>query len=405
MSVAQRLRDGLRLSVEDRRPLRRPTLDRTRPGGSVLLVSESLPERDRDAGGLFIWQLLQLLVEAGLPVTVFAHDRIRRQPYLRQLQGIGVRVLAPDEDWRAWVKANDERLGSVIVARPEMGRRYAGQIRRMTSARLIYYTMDLHFVREMRRYETTADARALSESRRLRKVETRLLNAADVAITPSAAEATLIEQVAPQTPVYVVPPFVVAGVGRDSPEPPLAERRALVMVGGYKHLPNLDAALHLVRDVMPIVWRAEPQAMVEFVGSDPPASVLALSSDRVLVRGHVPDIAEVYSRARMSVSPLRFGAGIKGKILTSLEAGVPVVTTSIGNESIDLISGEEALIGDEPQLLAEHVIRLYRDTELLERIAAGGRMAAMTRFSRERARAALMAALGAVASAQDPIPR
>ena len=374
--------------------MERPALARTRWGGSVLLIEESLPRRDRDAGGLFISQMLQLAAEAGLPVTVFAHDRNHPEPLVQELEDNGVHVVPPQEDWRAWIRDNDETLGSVIVARPEMGRRYVGEARRITSARLIYYTVDLHFVREMRRFEATGDADALRESRRLRKVETRLLNAVDVAITPSTAEATLIAEIAPQTPVYTVPPFVEAGAGGLPPGVPLAERQMLVMVGGYRHAPNVDAAVHLVRDVMPIVWRAIPQATVELVGSDPPASVLALGSDRVVVRGHVPELAEVYARARMTVSPLRFGAGLKGKILSSLDAGVPVVTTSIGNEGFDLISGEEALIGDEPQLLAEHVIRLYREPELLEGIGARGRMAALTRFSKERARGSLMAALG-----------
>lgn len=390
------MRDRLWLKIQDRRIPRRPADVRVRPHGAVLVIEERVPEPDRSAGGLFIWQLLQLLREAGQTVALFAHDRVARQPYVADLEALGVEVLGPDVDIYAWIRRDEERLGSVVIARPEMGRRYVGQMRRVTRARLTYYTHDLHFMREMRRYEVSGDAAALRESHRLEKVETRLLNAVDAAITPSPAEVALIERIAAHTPVFPVPPFVGAGTANHPQGPPMAERQALVMVGGYQHLPNVDAAIHLVRDVMPAVWRAVPQARVELVGSDPPPSVLALGSDRVLVRGHVPDLAEVYSRARMSVSPLRFGSGIKGKILTSLEAGVAVVTTSIGNEGIDLISGEEALIGDEPELLADCVIRLYRDAGLLERIASTGRTAALTRFSKERARSALMAALGDV---------
>jgi len=386
--------DRLWMRVQDRRIPRRPSLARARPDGAVLVIEESVPEPDRSAGGLFIWQLLQLLREERVPIAFFANDRVVRQPYVRDLEATGVEVLRPNQGPASWIKRNDERLGSVIIARPEIGRRFVGEVRRATGARLVYYTHDLHFVREMRRFESSKNITALRESRRLQKVETRLLNAVDVAITPSPAEVATIERIAPHTPVFAVPPFVLAGVDSNAPRFPLAARETLVMVGGYRHLPNVDAAIYLVRDLMPIVWRAVPHARVELVGSDPPASVVALRSDRVSIRGHVPDLAEVYSRSRMSVSPLRFGSGLKGKILTSLEAGVPVVTTSIGNEGIDLISGEEALIGDEPQLLAEYVIRLYREPELLERIAVAGQQAALTKFSKERARTALMEALG-----------
>jgi glycosyltransferase involved in cell wall biosynthesis len=114
----------------------------------------------------------------------------------------------------------------------------------------------------------------------------------------------------------------------------------------------------------------------------------------VLVSGYVPDLAEYYAGARMSVSPIRFGSGVKGKIIESLAAGVPVVTTAVGNEGIGLVDGVEGLIADEPEQLAAHVITLFEDDRLLTSLGAAGRKVIAERFSEARATEMLFAALG-----------
>jgi glycosyltransferase involved in cell wall biosynthesis len=149
----------------------------------------------------------------------------------------------------------------------------------------------------------------------------------------------------------------------------------------------------LVRDVMPRVWAEVPEARVLIVGSDPTPDVLALAGDRVEVTGYVPDLGPVFARSRMTVSALRYGAGLKGKIVTSLEAGVPVVTTAIGNEGLDLRDGEEALLGETPDELAAAVVRLFREPGLAARLATRGHARVAQGFSREAVRTALRTAL------------
>jgi glycosyltransferase involved in cell wall biosynthesis len=168
-----------------------------------------------------------------------------------------------------------------------------------------------------------------------------------------------------------------------------------MFLGGFEHLPNIDAVLVLVREVMPLVWRQVPDAHALIVGSHPTAEVLALAGDRVTVTGHVPDLGPVFAQARMTVSALRFGAGLKGKIVTSLMAGVPVVTTAIGNEGLDLLDGEEALLAETPDRLADAVVRLLTEPGLAERLAAAGHARVAAGWTRDSARAALRAALDA----------
>jgi glycosyltransferase involved in cell wall biosynthesis len=169
----------------------------------------------------------------------------------------------------------------------------------------------------------------------------------------------------------------------------------VVFVGAFDHLPNVDATLVLVEDVMPVVWASFPGCRAILIGDHVPARVSALASDRVEVTGHVASLDPYWARARLSVAPLRFGSGVKGKIIASLEAEVPVVTTAIGNEGIGLRDGSEVLLGETPTQLADAVMSLLADAELARSLAETGAAVLEQRFSEDRVRRDLLAALEA----------
>jgi glycosyltransferase involved in cell wall biosynthesis len=217
----------------------------------------------------------------------------------------------------------------------------------------------------------------------------------DVELTPSEHEVGPIRADAPAADVRVLPPFASEPGGKAAHEDrTLSERDELLFVGGFAHVPNVDAALRLVREVMPLVWSEVPEARVRIVGDAPPPEVRALASERVAVAGWVRDLDTALGAARATVSPLRYGSGIKGKILTSLAAGVPVVTTAIGNEGLGLRDGIEVLLGETPGELAAAVVRLYQEPALAGTLAAAGRMWVSDHLSPERTRAVLLDALG-----------
>ena len=140
-------------------------------------------------------------------------------------------------------------------------------LRRVGGLRLAYYVHDLHHVREQRRFDATGDPQARMESMRLRRLETSIFRSVDAVLTPSDAEAVVIRQLAPSAAVHVVPGFVCDSAPRSAV--PLSNRRGLVFVGGFRHSPNVDAASHLVHEVMPLVWDDKPDARLHIVGADP----------------------------------------------------------------------------------------------------------------------------------------
>ena len=361
--------------------------------GTILVIDTQL-EYDRHAGGLTMFQYVNLMAECGLKVMFMPHDRVALQPYTRLLQQSGIEVIYGTNDIAAWLEDAGRFLDCVWMARPAISYDYLTLVKDKTAARLVYFTHDLHFLRERRRFEVDNDPTALASSEELKQIETHTFNAVDCVMTPSSEEARVISELAPATPVRVLPLHYFDG--NDSPVPSAAarlDRRREILFVGSDHPPNVDAAIVLVQAVMPIVWQSVPDARVTIAGTMQHPAVRALESSLVRVSGYAPDLQPHYERARMSVSPLRYGAGTKGKILSSLAAGVPVITTAIGNEGIWLRPGVEALIGDTPEELAAHVIRLFNDDGLLDSLAAAGQRVIEARYSKARAREALLDAL------------
>jgi glycosyltransferase involved in cell wall biosynthesis len=364
--------------------------------GTILVVDDQVPEYDVHAGALTMFHYLKILRQERLRVIFRPHDGLRREPYASELERLGVGLLLGATALDDWLEAHGSELDWVMLSRPLVARRNLRRVRRTTQATVLYLDHDLHFLREQRRYDATRDAEALSESRRLLEIETDLFRGVDVVLTFSPDEIARIEALAPQTTVRVVTPAFYGSDRGGAPAAtavPMAERRDIVFVGAFDHLPNVDAAVTLAREVMPLVWQSVSDAHVTLIGGHVSDEVRALASEHVTVTGHVPSLDEYWSRARMSVAPLRFGSGVKGKIIASLEAGVAVVTTPIGNEGIGLSDGREALLGETPEELAEHVVALLGDAELAEALAAAGSVVLRQRFSSERVRGDLVGAL------------
>ncbi|TMD00070.1 MAG: glycosyltransferase family 4 protein [Chloroflexi bacterium] len=175
-------------------------------------------------------------------------------------------------------------------------------------------------------------------------------------------------------PVRGLPPRPPPGAGRD---PGLRPGRRHhpgrgVFLGSYDHSPNIDTALHLAGEVMPRV-RRDLDAHLWLAGSNPPPAVTALQGEHVTVTGYVPDVETLLRRARVFVAPLRYGAGMKGKIGHAMSQGLPVVTTTIGAEGMGLVDGTHALVRDDPEGFAAAVVALHTEQPLWERVSTSAR--------------------------------
>ncbi|MCG7360615.1 glycosyltransferase [Roseomonas sp. ACRSG] len=355
--------------------------------GVILMIDDKVPEYDRHAGALTIFQYVRLVRNLGFRVVYAPADMVARQPYTTTLQRMGVEVLYAPVRLEEWLRRNGQHLTAIWTARPYVTAPLLSMLRRHSKARILYYPHDLHYLREQRRYELEGDPSALEESNRVKKLELAIFREVDCVMTPSAEEARIIARQAPGAQVRVVPPYLYPPESaRQFPATDFARRKDIMFVGGFNHPPNTDAALLLVREVMPLVWQELPEARVVIVGDNPTAEIQALAGPLVEVTGYVPQLEPYFDRARISASPLRYGAGVKGKIVSSLQAGIPVVTTAIGNEGIALRDGEEVLLGETPEALAAAILRLMRDDALCASLSSAGAAVIHQRFSEALAR-------------------
>lgn len=309
------------------------------------------------------------------------------------MQQYGIEVIYRPETLESWLEQNGKHLDYVWTARPDVSGNLVPVIRAYTNAKVLYYTHDLHYLRELRRYMLDGDEWAMQESNRLKEVEFGIFRSVDCVMTPSCEEVKVIKEAVPSANVREVLPYFYV------PDPisengSFSNRHEMVFVGGFGHTPNVDAAIWLVNEILPLVWKRLPRAHLMIIGSNPPDAVTSLAGERVEVVGYVPEVEPYYARARMSVNPLRYGAGVKGKIVASLRSGVPVVTTPIGNEGIGLRDGIDGFIGESPEALAERIIALYQDDSLCSQFADAGRSVIRRQFSVMKARRILSEILG-----------
>jgi glycosyltransferase involved in cell wall biosynthesis len=274
-------------------------------------------------------------------------------------------------------------LSLAILSRPEVAARWLSLVRGCaTGAAVVYDTVDLHWLREARGAGAAAGAGGgelvtTPKVTTMRELELGLIRASDVTLVVSEPERAQVLADVPDADVVIVPNVNpvrerVPGAGW---------RSGILFVGGFEHPPNVDGALMLVRSVMPGVWRELPDVPVTIVGAKPPAEVQALESPLVRVAGWVPDLDPLLDSARALVAPLSYGAGLKGKVTQALSVGLPVVTTSIGAEGLDAVDGEQMLIADDPEGLAERTVAVLGDDALWARLSAAGQALAAERCS------------------------
>jgi GT2 family glycosyltransferase len=337
-----------------------------RRGPAVLVVGDRMPTPDRDAGSARMVFALSILARWARPVFVsLSKQRLPEQE--RTLRALGVETMGQADFLR---EARRGRFRVAILSRPEVAEALLAPLRRADPRlKIIFDPVDAHFIRLAREHEVTNDPRAAEESARYRELETRLAVSSDLVWCASSEDARVTRVLAPGVPVEIVPTIhELRGAGL-----PFGGRAGLLFVGNFAHRPNLDAVHFFMREVFPLLRERLPGVRFDVAGPDPPAEVRAYESVAgVRVLGYVPDLAPLLARSRVFVAPLRFGAGIKGKIGEALSHGLPVVTTAIGAEGMGLDDGEHALIRDEARAMADAVAELYENRELWQRLSAAG---------------------------------
>lgn len=337
--------------------------DRSRYKRHLLLVDHYVPTFDQDAGGRSIYEYVRMFLHQGYHVTLLPDNFNRSEFYAEHYQQMGVEVLYGvwyAEHWQDWVRENADELDLIFLSRPHISVKYIDFLKENTNAPILYYGHDLHFMREQRQYEITKDPVLPASIERWREIELGLMRKADYSFYISYVEEEYIKSIDPSLKVRSLPGFIYTDIKKEQYQ--IKNRQDILFVGGFGHPPNADGITWFVNEVFPLVLQHEPKMRLHIVGSHPPEEILALDSSNVRVHGFVSTdiLDELYRKCRLCIAPLRYGAGMKGKVVEAMAKGLPVVTTSIGAEGIERAS-EFLAIADDSEGFARHVYSLYGD--------------------------------------------
>lgn len=354
----------------------------------VLILDELVPQPDRDSGSLRQYNLIRMLLAEGAHVVFVPTRREHGGAATEALQKLGVEVwYAPYlEGVGTWLREHGPRFAVAMMVRHHVAseclpllRRYAPQARR------VFDTVDLHYLRERRGAELAGDAGLLRNAERTRTRELAVMAGSDITVLVSDAERAQLQVDAPAVRVELISNLhEVAGAGA-----PWSARRDLVFVGGFRHPPNVDAMQWFIGDVFARIRAQLPEVRFHCIGADVPPVVQALAARQpgVEIHGFVPVVTPYMDEVRIAVAPLRFGAGVKGKVNLSMAHGQPVVATTCAVEGMHLRDGDDVLIADDADAFAAAVVRLYRDEALWQRLSVAGLRNVQQHFSLDAAQA------------------
>jgi GT2 family glycosyltransferase len=348
--------------------------NRNRDRPRIVVFDERVPSPDRDAGSLRMFLILKTLAK-WCHVIFVPFNRPQSIDYERALWKAGIET-ADAVDYRRLLKHRNVK--AAIVSRPSMAEALVHRIRRVNpNAGIVFDMVDTHFLRLQREYQITGDAATLAEAQRYRKLERQLAERSDIVWCASGEDKEVMQREAPATRIEVVPTIHEL---RDCGKP-FEDRQGLLFIGNLAHRPNDDAVLFFMREVYPRVRQKLPNVRLEIIGDNPSAAIAVYNRGEVRVRGYVSDVEPYLRDARVFVAPLRFGAGIKGKVGEAMAHGIPVVTTSIGAEGFGLTHGLDVMIADDPESFAAVIQQLYSDQELWQRVVDNSRRRIETYFT------------------------
>jgi GT2 family glycosyltransferase/2-polyprenyl-3-methyl-5-hydroxy-6-metoxy-1,4-benzoquinol methylase len=337
--------------------------------GTIVVIDDHVPRPDEDAGSVRMFGMLRALRRLGWSVIFIPDNRYDGDVWGRRLLAEGVEIFRGPEPVDQFLISIRGRVTAVIGSRVTVAWPYIGLVRRvLPGVPFLFDTVDLHHLRERREAELSGDVTAAMRAAQTRGLELGFVRAADVTLVVSPTEVDVLAQEVPDAKVAVVPL-----VHERRLEVPGAEdRQGIVFVGSFAHPPNADAVRWFLSEVFPLVRAEVSDARVRIVGKGVPDDIVAMVSEGVDVLGWLPDLDGVYARSRLAIAPLRYGAGLKGKVAEALSHGVPVVVTRIAAEGMGIEHGESGWVADDAQGFAAGVVELLRDDATWERRAVAG---------------------------------
>ncbi|MDO8344630.1 MAG: glycosyltransferase [Cellvibrio sp.] len=354
--------------------------DRSWDKPCVVVVDHYVLQPDRDAGSRSTLAIMTSLQKMGFTVK-FWPDNLWYDPvYTPRLQQLGVEVLYGGEyvgRFGEWLNSAEGCVSHVLLNRPHIAVNYVDILQRYQNICCVYYGHDLHFERLQREYDVNPQAPLKKDRDYFYELETSIWKKVDRVLYPSQEEADSVKRIAPAINAAAVCPYVYEGLDRYAHRQVVSGNK-IIFVAGFGHPPNTDAAVWFVQEIYPLIKAQRPDTALYLIGSKPTEQVLQLQTESIVVTGYVTDeeLAAHYASARVAVVPLRFGAGVKNKVVEAMAYGVPLITTEVGIQGL-VGAGQLIPVTSVAADFAYHVLDVIEsDAKWLEYSSAGNQYVA-----------------------------
>lgn len=337
----------------------------------ILFIDSKILSPDRDSGSRNTFLYMDFFKKHDFNVKFYPISlTFEDDNYLTDIQQLGIEVVF--EELQNYLARCGQLFDYVYINRPDIAARTLSLVRKYTHAQIIFHGHDLHYLRTHKENLLNGFSQKDAESVMLdaKRKELDLYKQMDLSLFVSKDEKDIIQKELPFTQLTEIPIFMYDNDLIHKFSYKASSRQDIAFVAGFVHKPNIDAAKYIVNEIMPIVLKTIPNLKLYLIGSKPTDEVLALASDNVIVTGFVSDekLDEYYQSIKLSVVPLRYGAGVKGKVIESIIHKVPVLTTTCGAEGIDNTS-KIMTVDDKPNDFASSLIKMYQDNDELDRIS------------------------------------
>jgi glycosyltransferase involved in cell wall biosynthesis len=353
---------------------------------SILVMDWAIPKPDQDAASIYTFLLLKIFKSQGYEVSFLPCNLKYEETYSESLtqEGINAYYYPQATSIQQWLEENISQFDICVLSRGPVVWPYLKTIRSIApTIKLIFNTIDLHYIREQRQGKLTKNEAQIKFSQTLRDQEYELINTCDLTLLISTDEAYTVRENLPQAKIAVLP-LVYDSIPGASKVIPFKNRKDILFIGSFPHFPNIDAIEYFVEQILPILVKLDPTIKLKIIGSNPPDSILKLANNpNIEILGFVKDLQPLYDNIKLSIAPLRFGAGIKGKIANSMCYGVPTVATTLAGEGMGLVDNQTIIIADTPNDFAHKIFETYNDEHLWNKISENSYKFALSHYSYE----------------------
>jgi GT2 family glycosyltransferase len=358
---------------------------------SIAIFCNLIPEFDKDSGSNRLKEIIEAFTELDYHVTLIKKNTFNTNTYIEYFQRKGVNVFFEHKKLSGISKyLKNQKLNSkiawfygpvIFVKKYKIAKKY------FPNAKLIFDMVDIHHLRIQRAIKI--EPHRISLRKKYHKYKTKELQAckiADYVIAISDFDKNYMKQFCDENKIVIISNIHYVKIKKEQALP-FEERKDILFIGSC-HSPNINALHYLENEIMPLVWEKLPEIKVNVIGNVS-AKIVDLQNPNFIFHGYVPDIELFFITNKLMVAPLLFGAGVKGKIGQAFEYYLPVITSSIGAEGMDLVNGTNALIDDTKEGFATAIIKLYSDQILWQKLQDNSENS-LKPFSKEKLKSTIL---------------